>query len=106
MFKCSILYPNQKDIRFDLMYYLERHMVMAKELTKNGCLGTEVEVGANKNEDAPFMVITHFYFRSQLDFETYLAPNIKSFATDVPFFCNVEPIVQLSEVVMDELPVK
>ena len=46
MFRVSIMYPHQKDTRFDLNYYRTKHMELVKNLlTPFGLIKAEVDRG-------------------------------------------------------------
>src|SRR5205809_4798965 len=69
MTKISVLYPNRKGARFDLLYYLDTHMPRSIELLSRhpGFKGVAVDRGASGAEpgsDAPYIIMCHFLFDS------------------------------------------
>src|SRR5467141_3399997 len=73
MTKISVLYPNRKGARFDLLYYLDTHMPRSIELLSRhpGFKGVAVDRGASGAEpgtDAPYIIMCHFLFDSPEDF--------------------------------------
>jgi len=45
MVKVSVLYPNGKDIKFDMEYYRNRHVPMVRQLLGSPPKGVAVEQG-------------------------------------------------------------
>jgi hypothetical protein len=71
MFKVSVLYPKSDDSTFDMDYYREKHMA-----------------------------IGHFYFSTQEALQAGMgSPDIGEAMADVPNYTNVQPQIQISEVV-------
>ena len=66
MVKISILYPNSAGSRFDMTYYIEKHMPWSIDLVSvhPGFRSVSVERGisARPGEEAPFVVVCHFLF--------------------------------------------
>lgn len=105
MIKISILYPNLKDGRFDMDYYLNKHMPMAIDLvsTHPGYRGVSVERGLVVNaSDAPptYIVMCHFLFDSFEDFRAAFDPHTVVFREDVPKYTDIKATVQFSEVAL------
>jgi len=104
MTKISILYPNTQGARFDMSYYVGTHMPMSIELLSAhpGFNGVSVErgVGGAEPGSAPAYVATcHILFDS---FESFLAafmPHAAKLQGDMPNYTNIQPVIQVSEVV-------
>ena len=104
MIKVSVLYPNRADAQFDMDYYTRKHV----PLVLDRC-GSHVEPGGIERAlaggafglEVPYCAVAHFIFESRADMERSFGMHIPEFLSDVPNFTNVQPIVQLSEVVIE-----
>jgi len=105
MIKISILYPNTPNARFDQQYYLERHIPMALEIfsAHAGYKGVSIErgqAGAIPGTEAAFAVMCHFLFDSADDFMAAFTPHAEKLQGDIANYTDVEPIIQVSEVLV------
>ena len=105
MIKISILYPNNKSVRFDMNYYLETHMPLAIKLLSAhpGFSGVSVERGlggAAPGADAAYVAMCHFLYDSVENFMAAFAPNAAVLQGDIPNYTNSQPIIQISEVLL------
>jgi uncharacterized protein (TIGR02118 family) len=105
MIKINVLYPNRKEARFDLAYYVDKHMPLSIKLLSAhaGYRGYSVERGISglvPGEDARYAVICYFLFDSIEDFNAALAPHAEVLQGDIPNFTDIQPLFQVSEVVM------
>lgn len=54
MYKISVMYPNQKAVRFDFNYYQTKHMdLVKKHLKPFGLIKADVEKGISGGGDQP-----------------------------------------------------
>ncbi|HEX5338377.1 MAG TPA: EthD family reductase [Gallionella sp.] len=105
MIKISILYPNNKGSRFDMRYYVETHMPLAIELLSAhpGFKGVSVERGLGglvSGADAAHVAMCHFLFESTDDFMAAFTPHAAVLQDDIPNYTNIEPVIEVNEVVM------
>ncbi len=105
MVKVSILYPNNKSARFDVRYYIDKHMPMSVALLsgQTGFRGVSVEHGlggALPGTDAAFVAMCHFLFESLADFAAAFTPHADTLQRDKPNYTDIEPIIQVSEVLI------
>ena len=101
MIKVSILYPNKPGSRFDLDYYLDRHMPMTIEKLGDALRGVSVEYGLNGGApDAPplYTAMCHLLFDSVEAFVAAFTPHAAALEGDIPNYTDVEVGVQISEV--------
>jgi uncharacterized protein (TIGR02118 family) len=103
MNRISILYPSNG--RFDLAYYIEKHMPMAIELLSAhpGFKGVSVErglAGAVPGSDPAYIAMCHFLFDSVEDFMAAFIPNAAVLQGDIPNYTDVKPVIQVSEVLI------
>ena len=102
MIRVSVMYPNTPTAKFDWHYYLDKHMVMVHQmLDPAGLVRAEVAKGigsAQPGAPAPFVATCHMYFNSMEDMQRCMARGADMMA-DLPNFTDVQPQVQISEVV-------
>jgi uncharacterized protein (TIGR02118 family) len=93
MFKVTVLYPSSEGSTFDMDYYREKHMAIVNRVMKP----ERVEI--DRAVDGPFMAIGHFYFPSQEAMQAGMGgPDIGDAMADVPNYTNVQPQIQISEI--------
>jgi uncharacterized protein (TIGR02118 family) len=101
MIKVSVLYPNAADARFDMSYYLERHMPMLSGLMGGALKGMNVEqglAGGQPGVAAPYIALGHLLFESLDAFQALFAQHGGAILADIPNYTNTQPTVQISQV--------
>lgn len=101
MTKVSVLYPNGENKTFDMDYYCNTHATLVSGLFGDFLKGSTIEKGiggAAPGSTAPFAVMGNMYFDSVEDFGKAFGPNAEKIMGDIPNFTNIEPIIQISEV--------
>ena len=106
MIKISILYPYSEGKGFDMRYYCEKHIPMVKELLGDVCKGVSVEqgiAGLIPGTVPAYIAMGHIYCDSVEALRPALGafgPKLKS---DISNFTTIEPIMQVSEVKIQDL---
>lgn len=103
MIKVSVLYPNGEGSRFDMDYYCTSHMKMVQEKLGGACKGVGVEeglAGAEPGAPAAFVAMGHMLFDSIEDFLAAFGPHAATFMADIPNYTNIQPVVQISSVLI------
>jgi uncharacterized protein (TIGR02118 family) len=103
MIKVTALYPNGADARFDMPYYLSRHIPMVKEKLGVSLKGVSVDEGLSGVEpgSAPrFIAAGHLFFESLEAFQLAFATHGGAIIADLPNYTNTQPMVQISDVKM------
>lgn len=103
MTKVSVSYPNAEGKTFDMNYYMNTHIPLVEELLGDKLKAASVEKGlggAIPGSIAPFAGVGTMYFDSVEDFGQAFGPNAEKIMGDLPNFTNIEPIVQISEVLI------
>lgn len=95
MIKVSVIYPSNETSKFNMDYYLASHIPMVAKLLGDAIKGASVEKGI---EGQPFMAVGTLFFDSVESFQTAFGPNSETIMADLPNYTNVEPILQISEV--------
>ena len=97
----SVLYPNTAGCKFDMEYYLTRHMPMVQQKLGPACKRMAVEqgiAGGAPGAPATYVAMGHLYFDSTDAFQATFAPNAQSILADIPNYTNTQPTIQVSEV--------
>ena len=103
MIKVSVLYPNNESNKFDIEYYRTKHVNLVTSLLGDSLKGASIESGLGggaPNSPAPFVSIANMYFDTIESFQNSFGPNADKIMGDLPNFTNIEPIIQISEVVI------
>lgn len=102
MIKVSVLYPAAEGARFDMDYYVDRHVAMIAELLGAALLDVEIDqglAGAAPGSPPPFVAAVHMYFESMASFQTAFAPHAKAIRKDVSAYTDIRPQTQIATVV-------
>lgn len=102
MIKVSVMYPNSKDVQFDVAYYKNSHLPMISKALGNALKGLELDLGLASRvpgEPAPYVAIAHLLFDDVAAFQASFGPHAKVFADDVKNYSNVQGELQISELI-------
>lgn len=103
MIRMSVMYPSGEGTRFDHDYYARKHAALVHErLGPLGLLRFEVDkgvAGGAPGSPAPFACMGHLYFNSLTELQTATKAHGRELMADVPNFTNIQPQVQISEIV-------
>jgi uncharacterized protein (TIGR02118 family) len=103
MIKMSVLYPNQPDGTFDMDYYVTQHIPFVLSRCGSDATPGGIErgvAGGAPGSPAPYRVAAHLLFLSQAAMERSFGRYVQEILADLPNFTNIQPIVQISEVVL------
>lgn len=103
MYKLTAMYPNGPDVRFKFDYYTGPHDRLVKDLlTSHGLMQVDVDRGVDApgENGAPYIAIGTLWFESADGIEDGLAEHGEEILGDIPNFSNVEPEIQISEVLV------
>ena len=101
--KVSVLYPSGNGKTFDMDYYCNKHVPMLAGLLGDAVIGATVENGLGGGEPGSppsFMAMGNLYFETMESFQSSFGPNAEKIMSDVPNYTNIDPIVQVSEVMI------
>lgn len=101
--KISVLYPAGEGKHFNMNYYSNNHVSLLKDLLGDAIKGASIEkglAGGAPGDGAPFEAMGNLYFESMESFQSSFGPNAEKIMADLPNFTNIEPVVQISEVVV------
>jgi uncharacterized protein (TIGR02118 family) len=99
--KVSVLYPKNAGGRFDMAYYLDRHMPMVRQKLAGSLRGASVEQGLGGIEPGSqpaYAAMGHLLFDSLAAFHESFGPHAAAIVGDIPNYTNTQPTIQISEV--------
>ncbi len=103
MIRITAIYKNLDDATFDFDYYLNKHMKLSSDRLKDfGFIGYQVEKGVEALDGTrpDYICITHVDFSSIKDLRAGLKQHAEELMSDIPNYTNIEPHVQMSEVLI------
>nr|WP_299341321.1 EthD family reductase [Allomuricauda sp.] len=101
-YKISILYPYEEGKHFDMDYYSQKHMPMVASLFGDKLKHYFIDKGVSgrtPNDPITYIAIGGFYFEKLSDYKESFGPNAEKIRGDIPNYTNIQPIVQISQVV-------
>jgi uncharacterized protein (TIGR02118 family) len=104
MIKVSVIYPNGPGVRFDHDYYRTRHLPLIKSRMGAGLKYYAIDKGlAGGDGKAPptYVATCHLLSDSMEAYQSSFGPYANEIRGDIPNFTDVTPIVQISEVVVE-----
>ncbi|ARR53380.1 ethyl tert-butyl ether degradation protein EthD [Rhizorhabdus wittichii DC-6] len=99
MVRVSVLYPNTAGSRFDHDYYRDKHMPLAKARLGAALISYGIDKAADAAA-APYHAIGFLNFDSVTAFNDAFGPVSGEVLGDIPNYTDVEPILQISDVVV------
>jgi uncharacterized protein (TIGR02118 family) len=103
MIKVGVFYPQSEGSKFDMKYYLEKHIPMVRQKIGPALKSVAVEQGlAGGAPGAPmtYVVMGHLLFDSVDAFQAAFGAHAPEIMGDISNYTNIQPIVQISEVKM------
>jgi len=100
--KISILYPNGEGKTFDMDYYSSHHMPMLKNLFGESLKTLEIDKGISgrtADDPIPYLAIGYLYFESISAYNKAFGPHASTILEDIPNYTNIQPVIQISEVI-------
>lgn len=103
MIKASLLYANTDGARFDYTYYLNSHLPMVRARLGAALKRLCVERGlfGAPGAPAPYIALGHLYFDSVEAMSEAYAPHAQEILDDLPNFTDLQPLMLVSEVLID-----
>jgi len=103
MIKVSVLYPFSEGAKFDMNYYVNKHMPMVRQRLGAACKGMSVEqgvAGGSPGSPPAFIAMGHLLFDSTDTFQKAFAPHAAELLGDIPNYTKIQPVMQISDVKM------
>ena len=104
MIKVSVIYPNSPGARFDHDYYRSTHLPLIKNRMGAGLKYYTIDKGLSGGapaSPAPFVGMCHLLCDSVEAYQASFGPHAQEISGDIRNFTNVTPVVQISEVVVE-----
>lgn len=101
MIKISVYYPNSAGVKFDMDYYVSKHLPMVQKKLGAVLKGVAAEqgiAGGAPGTPAPYIAVGYLMFDSVEAFQSAFAPHADAIMADVPNYTNVQPMIQIAEV--------
>lgn len=90
------MYKRSDSSKFDVDYYQNSHLPMVAETVGEALIGVELHEGKG---DSPFVAVGTLTFDSMESFKSDFLPHMPKFQADVPNYTDIQPQLQISEVV-------
>ncbi|MEX0287983.1 MAG: EthD family reductase [Flavobacteriaceae bacterium] len=101
MIKVAIMYPNEEGKTFNMDYYTKKHMPMCATLFGDSLQLLQIDkgiAGRTPDEPIPYIAIGYFYFNKLSEYQSVFGPNAEQIVGDIPNYTDIQPVVQISEV--------
>lgn len=97
----TILYPAKEGGTFDFDYYTEKHVPLVAGHIGANAVKAEVRKGVASVDGSapPFVCLANIWINSVEEFNATLAKHGEEVLGDIPNFTNIQPILQVDEVV-------
>ena len=102
MIKISVFYPAAEGKTFNWEYYTGKHVPMVKSLLSNSVKLITFDkgvAGRTPGSPAPYVTMFFMYFENLAAYQKSFGPNAEKIRNDIPNYTNIQPIVQISEIV-------
>lgn len=103
MIMVTVMYPAGENARFDMDYYTKSHVPMVGDRWK-ACGLREAKVlrgtGVPGGGPAPYSVMALLTFGSAQEFQRAVEQHGNEVMGDIPNFTNVQPVIQINDVVL------
>ena len=103
MIKVSVMYPNKPGARFDHTYYKDKHLPLVKARMGAACKSYTIDkglAGGAPGEAATYVGMCHIFADSVDAFQKSFGPHAGEILGDIPNYTDIQPVIQISEVVV------
>ena len=101
MIEVLVMYANRDGMRFDDDYFLKKHVELAKRLLRPYGLNY-MRVARGSDAMSPYHVVTYLGLDSLESFKAAIDAIGSTLFEDIPRFTDVEPLIQVSQVVWEQ----
>jgi uncharacterized protein (TIGR02118 family) len=104
MIKVSVMYPNSPGVRFDHDYYRDKHLPLIKSRMGAGLEYYTIDKGLSGGKPgtpATYVAACHLMCDSLETYRASFGPHAVEINGDIRNFTGVTPVVQISEVVVE-----
>ncbi|HLJ07241.1 MAG TPA: EthD family reductase [Acidimicrobiia bacterium] len=103
MIRVSVMYPRTEGGKFDMDYYVNKHMPMVADrcgAAMKGMTVAEGIAGGQPGEPPTYTCVGVLAFDSVEAFQGAFGPHMAEIMGDIPNYTNISPVIQISEVRM------
>jgi len=103
MITVSVLYPNSDGLKFDMDYYLNKHMTLLSQRVGSALKSYVVDKGISggaPGSKPTYYVMLHLKFESVDAFSKAFGPHASEIMADIPKYTNVQPVIQINDPVV------
>jgi len=103
MIRVMVSYPNTPGARFDMDYYLNRHLPLVAGLVPamKGWAVDQGLAGGAPGSPAEFMIQAHLVFENVEAFETAMASVGPRIMADIANYTDIQPHIQINKVLSE-----
>src|SRR5499427_8663938 len=104
LIKVSVMYPNKPGVRFDHEYYRAKHLPLIKSRMGAALKYYTIDKGLADRDGRPpgaYVAMCHLLCDSVAEYKSSFGPHAQEIDGDIRNFTDVTPIVQISEVVVE-----
>ena len=104
MIKVSVMYPNRPGVRFDHDYYRTKHLPLIKSRMGAALKYYTIDRVLMDGEGKPlgaYVAMCHLLCDSLDEYQSSFGPHAHEIDGDIRNFTDVTPIIQISEVVVE-----
>jgi uncharacterized protein (TIGR02118 family) len=101
MIQVAVKYPRTEGAKFDMDYYVEKHMPMVSERCGDALKGMTVLQGLTagmSGEPSPNLAIGTLNFESIEAFQSAMGPHMGEIMGDIPNYTDITPVLEISEI--------
>jgi uncharacterized protein (TIGR02118 family) len=98
------MYANKPGVRFDHEYYRDRHLPLIKNRMGAGLKYYTIDKGLSggaPNDPPEFVAMCHLFCDSAAAYQSAFGPYAQEILRDIVKFTDVTPVVQISEVIVE-----
>ena len=102
MIKVTILYPAGEGKTFNMDYYATKHMPLVAQLMGDSLKTFTIDKGISgraPNDPATYVAIGYLYFETISAYQNSMQQNRDKILKDIPNYTNIQPVIQVSEVI-------
>jgi len=101
MYCVTVAYPRKDGGKFDFDYYAKKHIPMVTRYLGANSIKAEIRKGIASPDGSPasFVCIASIWINSIEEFQATLTEHGKEIMGDIPNYTNIQPILQVDEVV-------
>lgn len=104
MIKVSVMYPHADGARFDHAYYRDQHLPMVQARMGAALRRYTIDkglAGGAPDTPPPYIAMCHLYCDSVTAFQQAFGPHTREILGDIPNYTDLQPVMVISEVVVD-----